>query len=106
VTLDQAIELRQQQLNGKSVDPFMAEVALRVIMESGERKAYVSRHQREFLRLLSSNGAIDHDEAHKKISAKRACASIKRLVDRGLVKSEIKLTEAGLRALGLRGPQT
>jgi hypothetical protein len=106
MTLQEAIALRKKQLNGQPVDQFMLEVALRTIQDAAvaARKARVCGKSAEILRLLASTGAVDREEFYRVAREHRAYMEVRKLAVRGLIKCEVRLTERGLRALGLEGP--
>lgn len=108
MTRDEAIALREAQLNGKVVDPFMFAVALRTIRETKEKKpprVHEGGKPHQVLRKLAS-GPMDRHDLYQALKGESSTyESFKRLMRAGLIRCEVKLTEDGLRALGLVGPR-
>ena len=107
MTRDEAIALREDQLNGKKVDPFMFAVALKTIRETKVKKAVLHQNgqPRKVLEKLAG-GPVERGQLYGEINKDGRCyEAMARLMRDGLVRCEVKLTEAGLRALGLVGPR-
>jgi hypothetical protein len=112
MTYEEAIEIRSQQLSGRPVNPFEAALALSVIQDG--KKTY-SLHKdgkpRKVLEALRGGPVerarfFDHiTEGKNRSGPTTPYMAFARLQQAGLVKCEVRLTEAGLRALGLEGPR-
>lgn len=112
MTYEEAVEIRSQQLSGGTVNPFEAALALSVIQDG--KKTYALHRGRKPLQVMETlrGGPMERsrfftritDGQHRdgKTAPYRAFERLQRM---GLVKCEVRLTEAGLRALGLEGPR-
>lgn len=70
------------------------------------KRARLNSSSTALMRMLACEGSIDRDTFYEAVRANRAYVAVHRLAHRGLIKCEVRLTEQGLRALGLKGPST
>jgi hypothetical protein len=112
VTYEEAIESRSRQLSGQSVNPFDAALALSVIRDG--KKTYALHRGRKPHQVLETlaGGPMERSRFFERITDGKHRSgtttpymAFERLQRLGLVKCEVRLTEAGLRALGLEGPR-
>lgn len=107
--MDEAIAIRADQVAGKPVDLFRAALALKIIKAAAKkapRKLYRDRVPMKLLKMLIG-GPIERAEFYEKANELGSPReAVRRLRDDGLIRDEIRLTEDGLRALGLQGPRT
>jgi hypothetical protein len=111
MTYEDAVSIRSQQLSGYPVNPFDAALALSVIQEG--KKSYVlhrGRKPRQVLEALS-DGPMERTRFFERITEgkfrsgpKTPYEAFERLQRAGFVRCEVRLSEEGLRALGLEGP--
>jgi hypothetical protein len=114
MTYEDAVAIRSQQLSGATVNPFEAALALAVIQlgkNTGKRALHKNRKPRQVLEALS-DGPMERTRFFERITEgkfrsgpKTPYEAFERLQRMGLIKCEVKLTEDGLRALGLEGPR-
>jgi hypothetical protein len=106
MTRDEAIAIRERQLSGQSVDREQVTEAMNVLQITSKRSRDLYRNgaPRQVLGLLTS-GPVERDAFRSEASKfNRSRDILSRLAQKGFIKYEVRLTEDGLRALGLVGP--
>lgn len=106
MTRNQAIAIRTSQLSGKPVDADELAQAIEVLRVPHRTRKQMGDVRSVVLETLL-DGPIERDALYATVPRSRSSwGVIRRLRDSGLIRFEARLTEAGLRELGLQGPQT
>lgn len=105
MTRDEAIEIRTRQLTGQPVDAGKLLQAIEVLNQVERPNKRVSKTRALILNALMT-GPIEKGSLYKAVAQdSRARSVLKRLRDSGLIRYDIRLTDAGLKELGLEGPK-
>jgi hypothetical protein len=105
MTRDEAIAIRSRQLAGEPVDESKLDQAVEVLRQPERRQRRFGDVRAVVLETLLA-GPIERDELYATVPRTRSSYGvIQRMRDAGLIRCEMRLTEEGLRALGLAGPK-